>query len=149
MPNKPTYEIRLRTADDYLNGLPEVTDIVSPSRPIIEGNAARIHDLTGSAVYRFVAVDGEQVIGTATLVTHAKLLHNGSKAGQIEDVAVLPEYQHKGVGSKLLEACKQQAKDAGCYKVQLQCDSENIVAEFYRANGFCGTRYLTMRWDCG
>lgn len=143
------YEIRTRHADDYLNGLPEITNLVSPAERIIEGNAARVHDLTDCALYRLVAVlpDGA-VIGTATLLTHPKLLHGGCKAGQIEEVAVREDWQEKGVGSALVEACKKLAGEVGCYKVQLQCEDVPDLYGFYQLCGFRLTANVTMRWDC-
>jgi len=141
------YTIRPRQAKDYRNGLPEVTELVSPDDKHMNGDAARIHDLTGCAMHRYVAVHEGEVIGTATLLTHPKLLHGGCKAGQIEEVAVREDWRGKGVGTDLVNTLMQLAKERGCYKVELKCVSE--LTSLYEQSGFYLTRNVTMRWNCG
>jgi len=141
------YTIRPRQAKDYQNGLPEVTELVSPDDKHMNGDAARIHDLTGCAMHRYVAVHEGEVIGTATLLTHPKLLHGGCKAGQIEEVAVREDWRGKGVGTDLVNALMELAKERGCYKVELISGTD--TAEFYRQSGFQPIGDVLMRWNCG
>lgn len=141
------YTIRPRQAKDYQNGLPEVTELVSPDDKHMNGDAARIHDLTGCAMHRYVAVHEGEVIGTATLLTHPKLLHGGCKAGQIEEVAVREDWRGKGVGTDLVNTLMQLAKERGCYKVELMCHPDN--AAWYIGVGFTATSQMQMRWSCG
>lgn len=148
MPDNPEiqhdgFTVRIRHGQDYEHGLPEVSALIG-GKPMEPGEARR-HDITGCSLHRFVALDGEKVIGTATLVTHPKLIHGGCKAGQIEEVAVLEDWRGKGVGTALVEACKHLAKEKGCYKVQLQCD-DNFVP-FYMRCGLDAMGTRIMRWN--
>ena len=81
-----------------------------------------------------IAVEDGRVVGTASLLVERKFLHKGSKAGHIEDVAVHPDYQRRGIGKALVMHLSEMAKARGCYKVILDCKDE--LAEFYQKCGF-------------
>lgn len=49
-------------------------------------------------------------------------------------LAVLPEYQHRGIGRSLMEHFKEQAKKRGKKGILLTCKAEKI--EFYESLGF-------------
>jgi glucosamine-phosphate N-acetyltransferase len=55
-----------------------------------------------------------------------KFLHCGSKVGHIEDVVVCKEARGTGLGQKIVEHCIDYARDAGCYKVILDCSNKNV-----------------------
>jgi glucosamine-phosphate N-acetyltransferase len=78
--------------------------------------------------------DTHQVVGTATLFIEQKFIHNGGKAGHIEDVATRNGYEGKGIGRKIIKELIKIAKESGCYKVILDCDEK--VAGFYEKIGF-------------
>jgi glucosamine-phosphate N-acetyltransferase len=78
--------------------------------------------------------DTHQVVGTATLLIEQKFIHNGGKAGHIEDVATRSGYEGKGIGRKIIKELIKIAKESGCYKVILDCDEK--VAGFYEKMGF-------------
>jgi glucosamine-phosphate N-acetyltransferase len=78
--------------------------------------------------------DTHQVVGTATLLIEQKFIHNGGKAGHIEDVATRSGYEGKGIGRKIIKELIKIAKESGCYKVILDCDEK--VAGFYEKIGF-------------
>lgn len=84
--------------------------------------------------YNFVAVEGDEVIGTLTLHTQKKLIRDGGIAGFIEDVAVKEEYRGGKIGSVLVQKAIEKAREVGCYKVILSCFEERIG--FYERNGF-------------
>ena len=55
----------------------------------------------------------------------------------IHDLAVLPEYQGKGVGPALLEAVEERARREGCCKLTLEVLDDNTRARaVYRRFGF-------------
>ncbi len=94
-------------------------------------------------VGRFLfAVDGEKYIGTV-LVTH-----DGRK-GWINRVAVLPEYRHKGIARKLVEAAEQWLDEQGIeiYACQIEAYNEDSYEVFKKLGyiPFEGIRYLTKR----
>lgn len=85
-------------------------------------------------MHTFVALDGDEVIGTTALLIEQKFIHRGGKCGHIEDVAVHPDFKEQGIGSALVLHAVEQARAQGCYKVILSCFER--VAPFYERLGF-------------
>jgi glucosamine-phosphate N-acetyltransferase len=92
-----------------------------------------------------VIKSGEKtIIATSTVLMNHKFLHCGGIVGFIEDVVVLKNYRGTGTGKKIVEKCIEYAKEAGAYKVQLSCSSDNIP--FY-INCNLHVHEYTMRID--
>jgi len=87
-----------------------------------------------AGVRTVVAVEGERVIGTASLILEHKFIHRGGTIGHIEDVAVHPAHGGKGVGSAVVHSLVELARQSGCYKVILSCSDQNLG--FYSKLGF-------------
>jgi GNAT superfamily N-acetyltransferase len=85
----------------------------------------------------FVAVAGGSFAGTYALILLDNLAKRGAKAGVVEDVAVLPAVQGRGVGRAMMEHARAECRAAGCYKMML---SSNVKREgahaFYDSLGF-------------
>jgi glucosamine-phosphate N-acetyltransferase len=92
-----------------------------------------------------IAVENGKVVGTASLLVERKFLHKGGRAGHIEDVAVHPNYQRRGIGKALVMHLVEEARKRGCYKVILDCKDE--LAVFYEKCGFKRGQ-CQMRFDC-
>lgn len=82
----------------------------------------------------FIAKDDDQIIGTITLLVEPKIIHNLSAVGHIEDVVVDRAYRSRGIGKHLVLKAIDVAKKMGCYKIILDCSSNNV--EFYQKCGF-------------
>jgi len=80
-----------------------------------------------------VHTDG-RVMGTGSLILEHKFIHRGGTIGHIEDVAVHPSHEGKGVGSAVVKAIVELARQSGCYKVILSCNDQNLA--FYSKLGF-------------
>ena len=52
----------------------------------------------------------------------------------VQDIIVLPEYQRKGIGTKLLKAVMEKYKDV--YQMELLTDYTDKTKAFYRSVGF-------------
>ena len=94
--------------------------------------------LRGYPSYRvFVASADGAFAGTYALIILDLLAKRGAGAGIVEDVAVLPDFQGRGVGRAMMEHAREQCRLAGCYKMAL---SSNLAREgahrFYDALGF-------------
>ncbi len=76
-----------------------------------------------------VAVLGDRVVGTASYILEEKFY---GKVSHVEDVAVHPQFKGQGIGQKLVEEVITRSKDAGCYKIILDCD-DHMVAYYVRA----------------
>ena len=79
--------------------------------------------------YRF----GEEIAGF--LLGSSMLFHYG-RVFEINDIAVLPQYQGQGIGSRLLEACISDMKQRGMAGIHLITQAEGSLPAFYRKYGF-------------
>ena len=52
----------------------------------------------------------------------------------IQDILVYPEYQHQGIGTKLLQKTLEKYKNV--YQIQLATDDSTKTVSFYESNGF-------------
>lgn len=82
----------------------------------------------------YVALIGDEVVGTATLLLQRKFIHGGGLAARIEDVAVRRDKQRQGIGTALVQELVRVAKELGMYKITLACSEVN--AGFYTRLGF-------------
>jgi len=91
-----------------------------------------------------VAVQGNQVLGVASLIVIEKPLRGGSKMGLIEDVAVSKSARNQGIGQSLIQKLQQLARSKDCYKTILNCPED--VVPFYERCGF-HRKEIQMRWN--
>lgn len=110
---------------------------------IDEISEVSLHNYLATDNYMVVAEDKGEIIGTATLHFQRKLIRNGGIAAFIEDVAVREKYRGQGIGAKLIEYLIEEAKNSGCYKINLSCFPERIA--FYERLGF-KQESTTMRY---
>ena len=66
------------------------------------------------------------ILATSSVLIENKFLHCGSKVGHIEDVVVCNDARGAGLGQKIVQHCIDYARDAGCYKVILDCSNDNV-----------------------
>ena len=86
----------------------------------------------------FVALDGPAVIGTVMAG------YDGHR-GWIYSMAILPDQQKKGIGSRLLAFAEDRLSERGCMKINLQImDGNEPVEWFYRANGYLTEKRISM-----
>jgi glucosamine-phosphate N-acetyltransferase len=78
-------------------------------------------------------LDASRIIASATLLVELKFIRNCGKCGHIEDVVVDSSYRGQRLGLRVIEALIEAAKEAGCYKVILDCSEHN--AAFYSKCG--------------
>ncbi|MFC2625714.1 MAG: GNAT family N-acetyltransferase [Parascardovia denticolens] len=74
------------------------------------------------------AYDSDQLVGVIRTVG------DGQTIVFVQDIVVLPEYQRKGIGTKLLKAVMDKYKDV--YQVELLTDNTDKTKAFYRSVGF-------------
>lgn len=78
-----------------------------------------------------------QPVGTFALLIMDNLGHLGTPSAVVEDVAVIAEYQGKGIGKKMMEFAMQIVKEKGCYKLTLSSNLRREAAHaFYESLGF-------------
>ena len=132
---------------DYNRGFCDVLSVLSPcvlTYPEFHHLWYKLLHFRAGFRQTYVAVDEGKVVGTATLLIDQKFARRAGKAANIEDVAVLPAMQGKGVGKQLIQHLVEEARKVHCYKVILSCAEGNTG--FYEKNGF-RRHEVTMRID--
>jgi glucosamine-phosphate N-acetyltransferase len=135
-------QIREMTAEDLARGFLEALASLSDVGLRPDEALEFFHERLAAGVRTFVACEGDEVIGTASLLIERKYLHRGGRVGHIEDVAVRRDLQRQGVGTELMRHVVEEARRLGCYKVILNCFEDRVG--FYARLGFhqhdCGMR---------
>lgn len=101
--------------------------------------AERIHARMGSYpdYTLHVAICEERIVGTCALLVMDNLAHLGAPSAVIEDVAVDPHWQGRGVGRAMLRYALRLAHEKGCYKATLSSNLKRTQAHaFYDSLGF-------------
>jgi glucosamine-phosphate N-acetyltransferase len=119
---------------DFTRGFLETLENLVPVNLTPEEATHIWRGRNAAGVRTVVAVEGDRVIGTASLILEHKFIHRGGTIGHIEDVAVHPAHGGKGVGSAAVRFLVELARDSGCYKVILSCSDQNLA--FYSKIGF-------------
>ncbi len=85
----------------------------------------------------FVAEIEGVVVGTYELLIMDNLAKRGARSGVVEDVAVAPAMQGRGVGRAMMLHAFEQCRRAGCYKLVLSSNAKREEAHrFYESLGF-------------
>lgn len=97
-----------------------------------------LRSLQRSGAVFFVAVEGERVVGFAQVLPRPRMVADY----ELTRIYVLPDWQRKGVGSKLLEAVEAALPDQRLWVI-VERDNKGAV-EFYEAKGFTRQRDLEL-----
>ena len=99
-------------------------------------------DLADPRLTRYLhlcALDGDRLIG------YAEVVSNGVTDAYIQDVMVHPDWQHRGVGTQLIQRMLARLEQQGVYMVSVVY-GEATLKPFYEKFGFftmlCGQREL-------
>jgi GNAT superfamily N-acetyltransferase len=85
----------------------------------------------------FVAVLDERIVGAYSLLIMHNLAKRGKPSGVLEDVAVPPAVQRRGIGHAMIEHAIEECRIAGCYKLTLSSNRKREAAHrFYESLGF-------------
>ena len=85
----------------------------------------------------FVAEEGAEIIGTASLHFGHYSTWNDDWYGHIEDVVISPEARRRGVGRALVRHIIAVARDRGLARIELHTQSGNKAARMlYEGLGF-------------
>ena len=85
----------------------------------------------------YVAATQGQIVGTFALLIMDNLANGGVPSGIVEDVAVLPSLQGRGIGKQMMAFALNLCRKYGCYKMMLSSNEIRSNAHaFYEALGF-------------
>lgn len=85
----------------------------------------------------FVIKRNNDVIASATLNIIPNLTRGGLPYALIENVITHPGFRKLGMGKLLMDHCKAEAIEAGCYKIMLLSSSDRPSSHlFYENTGF-------------
>ena len=122
--------------DEYAR-LPHIAGHGLPAE-VIENLTARLASISGKQI--LLAIDGEKVVGVAVCF-EAFSTFAGRPLLNIHDLAVTGACRGQGVGTMLLEAVAQRARELGCRRVTLEVDMDNPGAKkLYERSGFVMTQ---------
>ncbi len=92
-----------------------------------------------------LVADEDGVVGMVSIQTLISTAEGGA-VGLLEDLVVAEEFRGRGIGSRLLSAALDWAREQGMTRLQLLADKNNAKAvEFYNKNGFSGTQLVCLR----
>jgi len=85
----------------------------------------------------YVALCEGQIVGTFALLVMDNIAHMGAPSAVIEEVAVDPEWQGRGVGRLMMKYALRLCGEKGCYKAVLSSNLKRERAHaFYASLGF-------------
>ena len=135
--------LRTLNKDDYKHGYQMLFSTLSDCPPLeYDTFIAVLNEREKQGIITWVLEDTIQdesqnsrtiLIATLSLVLERKIYHGGRSVGHIEDVIVLPEYQHHRLGSALTTYAIEYAAKHGCYKTILDC--KKSLVDFYSKAG--------------
>ena len=87
----------------------------------------------------YLAEDGDCPVGTASMILMPNLTYDCRPAAFVEPVIVAPAYRRRGVGRMMVKRAVDDARAAGCHKVQIvshKRHAEDGAHDFYKDLGF-------------
>ncbi|MGN1339967.1 MAG: GNAT family N-acetyltransferase [Oscillospiraceae bacterium] len=103
--------------------------------------------LTGEHRLMYAYSDNGRIVGYYSLL----LQENGEC--ELNNLSVLPEFRHKGIGGELLNHAFNTARDIGCKKVNIGIVEENQrLRKWYESYGFVHTgtkKFDFFPFTCG
>ena len=91
--------------------------------------------IEGKNNYGFIAKDNNKII--AFLYGYSLTHPDGKISFYLDAIDVMPEYQNKGIGTKLMSFASSYIKELGCYEIFLVTNKSNKAAcKCYEKAGF-------------
>lgn len=135
---------KLKSDDaDLFISLIQVFERVFEMKDFKMPRTAHLKKLLGNEdFFVFVAVLDEKVIGGLTTYTLHQY-YSESPLVYIYDLAVLQQYQRKGIGKKLIAAITEYCKTIGIEEVFVQADElDEYALDFYHSTGARGEKVV-------
>lgn len=104
----------------------------------LKGAQARFRKMSSYPWYKLYVAEAEsRPVGTFALLIMDNLANGGAPSGVVEDVAVVPEAQGRGVGRAMMHVAADLCRREGCYKMHLSSnEARGRAHRFFEALGF-------------
>jgi GNAT superfamily N-acetyltransferase len=89
----------------------------------------------------FLAKRKDNIVGVAACL----YAHKNPSVAVVGPVGILPEYQHRGIGTKLVASLINHLKSAGCMAAYLSVSEKNPAVNLYQKLGFKKYKGIVMR----
>lgn len=113
------------------------TETLLTASPAESGAWARMMDNDEMTIY--LAESGDTPVGTATLMLMPNITYACAPTAFIEAVVVVPDMRRRGIARLMLKRAIEDARTAGCDKVQLLSHKRHLedgAHDLYRGLGF-------------
>ena len=91
-------------------------------------------------------IHDEKIVGFLSLYKDGGIMN-------ISDIVILPEYQNRGIGSRLMEFAEEKARELNCTRIALGMIYDNIpLRKWYEKRGFQTVKLVnfeTVRYTVG
>lgn len=88
-----------------------------------------------------------------SIIGYYSLLLQENKECELNNLCVIPEYRHNGIGEELLENAFKVARELNCVKINIGIVEENkVLRKWYESFGFLHTgtkKYDFFPFTCG
>lgn len=139
--------VRIRDATEA--DLPRIVDLLQqeslgderredPGPPLPEAYTRAFRDIASDPRQRLLVAEVEgTVVGTFVFIIIPNLSYRGRPVAQVENVVVDEPWRGRGVGEAMMRWAIDEARRAGCFRVQLTSNKARRDAHrFYRRLGF-------------
>jgi ribosomal protein S18 acetylase RimI-like enzyme len=137
----------LKEMEDYAGAVNILNEAFADSfkyKPITKGKWKRMTDglKKNNIVEHCVAYDNEKFTGMCDTLINLEQ----AQIGGIVNFGVLPDYQHRKIGSAILASGIENLREKGCKTIKLGVDTENEKAlKLYKRFGFYVKKNLTRK----
>jgi ribosomal protein S18 acetylase RimI-like enzyme len=132
-------EALARLFDDYRQFYGCSSDVPAARKYLLER-------FTNEESVLFIALEGERSVGFAQLYPSFSSL-SLARIFILNDLYVSPEGRRKGVGTQLLHAVDQYAKERGAVRLTLSTAATNLPAQaLYRSEGWKKDEQFVVYW---
>jgi glucosamine-phosphate N-acetyltransferase len=118
----------------YLQILSQLTAVGNIGRSEFESQFRRMQKAGGYYITVIEDTRNKTIIGSSTLITEYKFIHNCALRARLEDVVVNNTYRGKQLGKLIVLTVTLLAKKLDCYKMSLDCKDPLIA--FYKSLGY-------------
>ncbi|CAG9763666.1 unnamed protein product [Ceutorhynchus assimilis] len=137
-PGEDYFLVRPLRIDDYDKGflqlIVQLTTVGDITKAQFEAQFLKMQKAGCYFVTVIEDIRHSKIIGSATLVTELKFIHQCGNRARLEDVVVNNTYRGKQLGKLIVLTVTLLAKKLECYKMSLDC--KDPLIPFYKSLGY-------------